>query len=167
MPTTSPSSFAAAAAPAVADGPIADAEVARCLDQAANRSAGPALAVSAGELGTVGKPYAVHRLLAGSALEGGGRSPWLPFADASFQTVLLYRVTGHDVDIELLLGEVERVLGPGGRLLLLEHADDFAFAPLPDAGPAHLLHDWLRRAGFAEIEIARPEEASLLAVARH
>ena len=143
-----------------------DVEVARCLDQA-GRAGAPALVVCASHLTGEGKGYVVHRLAAGSVLEASGHAPWLPFPDASFATVLLYRVTRHDVDIELLLGEAERVLAPGARLLLLEHADDFAFAPLPDAGPAHLLHAWLRQAGFAEIEMARGEGSSLLAVARH
>ena len=143
-----------------------DAEVVRCLEQAGG-GAGPALVACAGHLTGEGKGYLVHRLASGSALEAGGLAPWLPFPDACFATVLLYRVTRHDVDIELLLGEAERVLGPGGRLVMLEHADDFAFAPLPDAGPAHLLHAWLRQAGFAAIEVSRGEGARLLAVARH
>jgi ubiquinone/menaquinone biosynthesis C-methylase UbiE len=74
-------------------------------------------------------------------------------------------VTRHDVDIELLLGEAARVLRPGGRLLLLEHRGDFAFAPLPDAGPGHLLHAWLRHAGLADIRIDACGEAALLAQA--
>ena len=149
---------------AVAD---ADSEVAACLRQAAADDAGPALVVCAGSLADRASAYRVHCLCAASALEGGGRAPWLPFADAAFATLLLYRVTRHDVDIELLLGEVGRVLRPGGRLLVLEHAGDFAFAPLPASGPAHLLHAWLRQAGFADIEVAPGDDASLLAVARN
>jgi SAM-dependent methyltransferase len=143
----------------------ADSEVAVCLRQPAADDAGPALVVCAGGLAERAGGYRVHCLCEASALEGGGRAPWLPFADAAFATLLLYRVTRHDVDIELLLGEAGRVLQPGGRLLMLEHAGDFAFAPLPAAGPAHLLHAWLRQAGFADIEVGPGEGASLLAVA--
>ncbi|MCE9661497.1 MAG: methyltransferase domain-containing protein [Burkholderiales bacterium] len=144
-----------------------DAEVADCLRRAVAGDPGPALAVCAGGLADGATAYRVHRLCEASALEGGGRAPWLPFADAAFATVLLYRVTRHDVDIELLLGEAGRVLRPGGRLLVLEHAGDFAFAPLPTSGPAHLLHAWLRQAGFAEIEVAPCGASSLLAAARN
>lgn len=141
-----------------------DAEVAACLQRAA-RGECPALAVCVAGLAGGASGFAVHRLGDPSALEGGGHSPWLPFADAAFATVLLYRVTRHDVYIELLLGEAARVLAPGGRLLMLEHRGDFAFAPLPDAGPAHLLHAWLRQAGFAGIAISTCGDAGLLAQA--
>ena len=143
------------------------AEVARCLARAGCAADDSALVVSTDELPVDAKACVVHRLTAGSALEGRGHSPWLPFDDGRFATVLIYRVKSHDVDIGLLLGEAERILRPGGRLLLLEHADDFAFAPLPDAGPAHLLHAWLRQAGFAGIEVVAGEGSGLLAVARH
>jgi len=166
MSSAQRSAFPVDAATASAGLAERDAEAARCLEQAGDAT-GPALVVCASHLTGEGKGYLVHRLAAGSALEASGHAPWLPFPEARFATVLLYRVTRHDVDIELLLGEAERVLAPGGRLLLLEHADDFAFAPLPDAGPAHLLHAWLRQAGFARIEMARSEGSSLLAVARH
>jgi SAM-dependent methyltransferase len=144
-----------------------EGEVAACLARAGSAADGPVLVVSAGGPPVEARGCVVHGLAEGSAPEGRGHAPWLPFDDGLFATVLLYRVRSHDVDIELLLGEAERVLRPGGRLLLLEHADDFAFAPLPDAGPAHLLHAWLRQAGFAAIEVLPCEGAGLLAVARH
>ena len=151
-----------------AGSPVADAdsEVAACLRQAGTGDARPALVVCAGGLAEHAGAYRVHCLCEASALEGGGRAPWLPFADAAFATILLYRVTRHDVDIELLLGEAARVLSPGGRLLVLEHAGDFAFAPLPASGPAHLLHAWLRQAGFADISVTACGDAGLLAEAR-
>ena len=168
MQPLSSSSFAS---PAVVAGPGAadcDAEVAECLRRAApGGGAAPTVIVCVAGLSGGVEGHVVHRLQEASVLEGSGRAPWLPFGDAAFATVLLYRVTRHDVDIELLLGEAGRVLRPGGRLLVLEHADDFAFAPLPASGPAHLLHAWLRQAGFSDIEVARGVGSSLLAVARN
>lgn len=165
MQPTPLSSFTSRA-PVAADSVDCDGEVAGCLARIVPGPDGPALAVCAGVLAG-GEAYQVHRLGEASALAGGARPPWLPFADAAFATLLLYRVTRHDVDIELLLGEAARVLRPGGRLLLLEHDGDFAFAPLPAAGPAHLLHAWLRQAGFAGIDVSRCGSAGLLAVARN
>jgi SAM-dependent methyltransferase len=91
--------------------------------------------------------------------------PWLPFDDGAFDLVLLYRATRHKVDIELLLGEANRVLQPDGRVVVLEHEIDFAFAPLPESGPAHLLHGWLRQAGFAHVDLAGCAGTRVVAVA--
>jgi ubiquinone/menaquinone biosynthesis C-methylase UbiE len=57
----------------------------------------------------------------------------LPFEDASFDTVVSTLVLC-GVDQERSLGEVRRVLRPGGRLLFLEHvrSDDPALARLQD-----------------------------------
>lgn len=57
----------------------------------------------------------------------------LPFEDASFDTVVSTLVLC-GVDQERSLGEVRRVLRPGGRLLFLEHvrSDDAAVARLQD-----------------------------------
>ena len=148
----------------LADGGDGDAEVAACLSRFS--PTGAALAVCAAGLGGSDLGFLVHRLSDPSVLEDGAHSPWLPFEDGAFATVLLYRVTRHDVDMELLLGEAARVLRPGGRLLLLEHGGDFAFAPLPDAGPAHLLHAWLKQAGCTDIAVTACGEAALLAQAR-
>ena len=54
----------------------------------------------------------------------------LPFADASFDTVVATLVFCTVGDPERSLGEVRRVLAPGGRLLFLEHVRH------PDAGRA-------------------------------
>jgi SAM-dependent methyltransferase len=42
----------------------------------------------------------------------------LPFADASFDTVLSFQVLEHIVDPTVYLSEIRRVLAPGGRLVL-------------------------------------------------
>ena len=167
MHPVSPTSFMPRTLDAGSAAADTDSEVAACLRQATAGDVAPALVVCVGNLDDRAGAYRVHCLCEASAPEGSGRAPWLPFADAAFATVLLYRVTRHDVDIELLLGEAARVLRPGGRLLVLEHAGDFAFAPLPASGPAHLLHAWLRQAGFADIEVGPGDGASLLAVARN
>lgn len=91
--------------------------------------------------------------------------PWLPFDDRCFDCVLLYRVPSHAVDIQLLLGEASRVLRPDGSVVMLDHLTDFAFAPLPEAGPAHLLTGWLREAGFANVDIPQRAGSQVVAVA--
>jgi ubiquinone/menaquinone biosynthesis C-methylase UbiE len=45
----------------------------------------------------------------------------LPFADASFDTVVSTLVLCTVQDVDAALAEVRRVLAPGGRLLLIEH----------------------------------------------
>ena len=117
----------------------------------------------AGLPGTMGDCTA-YRLPRGGA--DASREPWLPYDDAAFDCVVLYRLTSHSVDIQLLLGEAARVLGPQGRVVVLEHQTDFAFAPLPEAGAAHLLHGWLREAGFAQVDIAERAGTSVIAVAQ-
>jgi ubiquinone/menaquinone biosynthesis C-methylase UbiE len=64
----------------------------------------------------------------------------LPFEDASFDTVVSTLVLC-GVDQERSLGEVRRVLRPGGRLLFLEHvrSDD------PDLGRFQDRVNWLNR----------------------
>jgi SAM-dependent methyltransferase len=99
------------------------------------------------------------------AATAASHDPWLPFDDAAFDAVVLYRVTRHEVDIDLLLGEAGRVLRPEGHVVVLEHQTDFAFAPLPEAGPAHLLHGWLRHAGFAHVDLAERAGPCVVAVA--
>ncbi len=111
--------------------------------------------------------YATYRLPETVvAATGSTHDPWLPFDDGAFDVVVLYRATSHNVDIELLLGEAGRVLRPGGRVVVLEHESDFAFAPLPEAGPAHLLHGWLHHAGFAHVDVAEGADSRVVAVAQ-
>lgn len=45
----------------------------------------------------------------------------LPFEDASFDTVVSTMVLCSVHDVQVALGEIRRVLKPGGRLLFLEH----------------------------------------------
>ena len=92
-------------------------------------------------------------------------APWLPYDDGAFDIVLLYRLTSHSVAIALLLGEAARVLRPTGKLLMIERPDDFSFAPLPDSGASHLLHQWLREAGFAGVNFMPQTPTRLVAVA--
>lgn len=54
----------------------------------------------------------------------------LPFADASFDTVLTTFTLCSVQDPDAVLGEMRRVLKPGGRILFLEHG------AAPDSGPA-------------------------------
>jgi len=64
-----------------------------------------------------------------------------------------------------LLGEAGRILRPNGHVVIVEHDTDFAFAPLPEAGPAHLLHGWLRHAGFTHVDLAERAGSRVVAVA--
>jgi SAM-dependent methyltransferase len=43
----------------------------------------------------------------------------LPFADGTFDTVLSFQVFEHVVDVDHYLGEIRRVLAPGGTLILV------------------------------------------------
>jgi len=63
----------------------------------------------------------------------------LPFADGSFDLVLMAETAEHVRDLQLLLSEVRRVLAPGGELVLTTPAS----APL--ARPGHPLSPHLRR----------------------
>lgn len=106
-----------------------------------------------------GAPFPVARLLAdGEAI---------PFRDAAFDTVVTTYTLCSIPDVERALGEIARVLAPGGRLLFCEHG----LAPEPEvrrwqhgldpvwprlAGGCHLDRDipeLLGRAGFALREL--------------
>lgn len=119
--------------------------------------------VTASDLDGVADEAALYRLPGNSA---ASHDPWLPFDDEAFDIVVLYRVTSHNVDMQLLLGETARVLRAKGNVLVLVHQADFSFAPLPDTGPAHLLNGWLREAGFASVDLSRHGESRLVAVAQ-
>lgn len=118
--------------------------------------------VTASGLEGVAHEASLYRLPGNSA---ASHDPWLPFADEAFDIVVLYRVTSHNVDMQLLLGETARVLRAHGNVLVLVHQADFSFAPLPDTGPAHLLNGWLREAGFASVDFPAYGASRLVAVA--
>lgn len=118
--------------------------------------------VTTPDLAGVADEAALYRLPGNS---GASHDPWLPFDDEAFDTVVLYRVTSHNVDMQLLLGETARVLRAKGNVLVLEHRADFSFAPLPDAGPIHLLNGWLREAGFSSVDFPTYGTSRLVAVA--
>ncbi|OOG44664.1 class I SAM-dependent methyltransferase [Polaromonas sp. A23] len=74
----------------------------------------------------------------------------LPFPDENFDSVVSFEVFEHVFNIEEVLGEVIRVIRPGGRFLLTipfaweEHEVPYDFARYTSFGIEHVL----RRAGF-------------------
>jgi len=144
----------------------AGAEVADMVRACATASAQRLLVVAIEDVTTsnlagVAEEAALYRLPGNSAASHG---PWLPFDDQAFDLVVLYRVTSQHVDMQLLLGETARVLRANGNVLVLVHLADFSFAPLPDAGPTHLLKGWLRGAGFASVDFPAHGASQLVAV---
>ncbi len=119
--------------------------------------------VTTSDLAGVADEATLYRLPGNTA---ASHDPWLPFDDQAFDMVVIYRVTSHSVDMQLLLGETARVLHPEGRVLMLEHQADFSFAPLPDTGPAQLLLRWLRDAGFANVDFPARGAPRVIAVAQ-
>ena len=94
----------------------------------------------------------------------------LPFADSAFDLVLCAETIEHVRDVQLLLSEIRRVLGPGGRLALTTPANPPLVRP-PDPLSPHLrlftkrsLRRLLSELGFAVISLRRRERA-LLALA--
>jgi SAM-dependent methyltransferase len=73
-----------------------------------------------GEVLREAKGRAAYHLLARSV--GGA----LPFADSHFATVVSNSVLEHIPDVDAVLGEIGRVLGPGGRFIFCVPSDHFA-----------------------------------------
>jgi hypothetical protein len=92
----------------------------------------------------------------------------LPCADAQFDVAVLCRVArlAASLDVSRLLKDLRRVIRPSGSLVLLDHRDDFAFAPLPAGGRLQLLRRWLMAAGFDTLRFANAEPAWLVTAAR-
>ncbi len=93
----------------------------------------------------------------------GGR---FPFDDASFESVLCNQVLEHVFNPEQFVGEIRRVLAPGGRLLLTvpfvwdEHEQPYDYARYSSFGLTHLLE----RQGMKVIKSAKTlANASVLA----
>ncbi len=87
----------------------------------------------------------------------------LPFPDESFDSVVSFEVFEHVFNIEELLGEVLRVLKPGGRFLLTipfaweEHEAPYDFARYTSFGIEHVL----LKVGFEGVRIVKSSTAVL------
>jgi hypothetical protein len=94
--------------------------------------------------------------------------PALPCSAGSFDVAVMCRIARHAATVEMsrLLGELRRVIRPAGSLVLLDHREDFAFAPLPAGGQTHLLRRWLIAAGFGELQFANAASEWLVTAAR-
>lgn len=101
---------------------------------------------------------------AAAALPG----PALPCSSASFDVAVMCRVgkQAATIGVSQLFAELRRVIRPAGSLVLLDHRDDFGFAPLPPGGQTHLLRRWLIAAGFGELQFANAAPDWLVTAAR-
>ena len=77
----------------------------------------------------------------------------LPLPDACLDAAVLVAVLGEVPARELALDEVQRVLKPGGRLVVSEELPDPAYLPAP------LVRRWAKAAG---LRFGRPDGYSLL-----
>lgn len=86
-------------------------------------------------------PLSRERAVADAYYDG----TWFPFVDGEFDTVLCNQVLEHVFNPDQFLGEVQRVLAPGGRLLLTvpfvwdEHEQPNDYARYSSFGLEHLL----------------------------
>ena len=94
----------------------------------------------------------------------------LPFADSAFDLVLCAETIEHVRDVQSLLSEIGRVLGPGGRVALTTPANRPLVRP-PDPLSPHLrlftkrsLRRLLSELGFEVISLRRRKK-TLLALA--
>jgi ubiquinone/menaquinone biosynthesis C-methylase UbiE len=109
------------------------------------------LAMAGGAVRELDFPLSLHR----------GSAEALPFADASFDTIVSTWTLCSIPDPLAALGEMRRVLRPGGRFLFVEHGLS------PDTGVARWQHRltpfWRRCAGGCHLD---RDMASLIADAR-
>lgn len=68
----------------------------------------------------------------------------LPFADGSFDTVLSFQVLEHVKDVDNYLGEIRRVLAPGGRLVLATPDRSTRLLPMQRPWNRWHLHEYSR-----------------------
>ncbi|WP_319641226.1 class I SAM-dependent methyltransferase [Novosphingobium sp. KCTC 2891] len=110
-----------------------------------------------GKLLDYARDEAVRKGWAADIREGVGEA--IPFADASFDTAVCTYTLCSVSDPARVLGELRRVLKPGGRLLFLEHG------LAPDAGVERWQHRieplWKRLMGGCHL--SRPVTASIAA----
>jgi hypothetical protein len=95
-------------------------------------------------------------------------APQLPCTDNRFDVAVLCRAAKNaaSLDVSRLLRELRRVIRPLGSLVLVDHRDDFAFAPLPAGGGTQLLRRWLVAAGFDTLQFTNADPEWLVTAAR-
>lgn len=122
------------------------------------------------DVGCGGKPYAAlfnHNTYIGIDIEGGGHADHakkvdqyfdgvhIPYSDESVSGVVCTQVLEHSADPEILLGEMYRVLAPGGIIFLTvpfvwpEHEKPYDFQRYTSYG----LDKLCKSAGFESIRI--------------